>query len=148
MILDTLDNLQLYKKIIPNISLIEKFLGRKDLSILEDGKYELAGDKLFAIVASNQGQGKKEAKLEVHRKYMDIQYCIRGIDYIGWQTLAKCKQPLAKYNEKTDCQFFSDKICFWNKLSPKTFAIFFPHDAHAPLAGKGFVKKVVVKVAI
>jgi biofilm protein TabA len=31
---------------------------------------------------------------------------------------------------------------------PGTFAIFFPEDAHAPMAGEGLIHKVVVKVAV
>jgi beta-galactosidase beta subunit len=35
----------------------------------------------------------------------------------------------------------------WVAVPPGSFAIFFPHDAHAPLGGEGRVKKAVVKVA-
>jgi beta-galactosidase beta subunit len=32
-------------------------------------------------------------------------------------------------------------------VPPAHFAIFFPEDAHAPLAGRGMLKKAIVKIA-
>jgi beta-galactosidase beta subunit len=50
------------------------------------------------------------------------------------------------YDSGKDCVFFKDKSNFWFKLSKGSFVIFFPEDAHAPLAGNSRVKKAVIKV--
>jgi beta-galactosidase beta subunit len=44
--------------------------------------------------------------------------------------------------------FFYDRPTTWLTLSAGQFAVFFPEDAHAPLAGQGGVHKAVVKVAV
>jgi beta-galactosidase beta subunit len=33
-------------------------------------------------------------------------------------------------------------------MPPDSFTIFFPHDAHAPLAGRGLLQKAIVKIAV
>ena len=43
---------------------------------------------------------------------------------------------------------FGDKPDLWFSLPPGSFAIFFPSDAHAPLAGAGKTMKAVVKIAV
>ena len=44
--------------------------------------------------------------------------------------------------------FFGDAADSWLDLSGDKFLVFFPEDAHAPLAGMGGLKKAVVKVAV
>jgi len=43
---------------------------------------------------------------------------------------------------------FADQPSTFVSVPPGSFTIFFPHDAHAPLAGPGRLKKAVVKVAV
>ena len=44
--------------------------------------------------------------------------------------------------------FFADQPLAWAALPPGKFMIFFPEDAHAPLAGSGDLHKAVMKFAI
>jgi beta-galactosidase beta subunit len=44
--------------------------------------------------------------------------------------------------------FFRDRPDSWLSLPAGRLAIFFPDDAHAPLAGRGTLKKAIVKIAV
>ena len=125
-----------------------EFLQTTKLDALPDGKHAIDGERLFAIVAHDQGRGRDGAILEVHRKYIDIQYVIGGHELIGWQPLSRCSAVKQAYNIETDLAFFLERPPTWFELAPRSFAVFFPEDAHAPLAAEGRVHKVVVKVAI
>jgi biofilm protein TabA len=45
-------------------------------------------------------------------------------------------------------RFFSDTPDMFFQLTGGQFAIFFPEDVHAPMIGKGEIKKIVIKVKI
>jgi beta-galactosidase beta subunit len=44
--------------------------------------------------------------------------------------------------------FFSDAIEEWITITSTTCAIFFPEDAHAPLATNDKIKKLVIKIKV
>lgn len=148
MIFDKINNAHYYYDLHPGLNLGFKFLMRNDLAKYEPGRYDIDSDRLFALVSINKAKNKEEVKLETHRRYIDIQYCLAGCDNIGLKPRLLCKKPQTNFNTKRDYQFFSDEPESWLLLTPKTFAIFFPHDAHAPLAGQGDIYKVVVKVRV
>ena len=148
MIIDTLDNLYLYNKLNKNFGLAFKFLKQKNLKDYNPGCYDIKDKDAYAFVSDGKGKGKNKVCLEAHRKYIDIQMCITGEDLIGYKPLSECGKRKKNYDSKKACGFFNDKIESWFKLSGDKFAIFFPSDAHAPMAGSGLFKKVVVKVGI
>ena len=148
MILATIEQAYRYADCHSGLSRGFEFLQTTKLDELPEGKLEIDGKRLFAIVARDQGRGKDGAILEVHRKYLDIQYVISGNELIGWQPLTSCQAVKQAYNAETDLAFFLDRPRSWFELAPRSFAVFFPEDAHAPLAAQGPVHKVVVKVAV
>ncbi len=147
MILDSCERGAVYGSLHPRFAAAFAFLQRGDLTLLADGRHELDGDRLFALVMSGDGRGRAEARLEVHRRYVDIQAVISGEDLIGWKPVAACRQP-AGFDEAGDVGFFGDPPASWVTVPQGCFAVFWPEDAHAPLAGQGKVRKVVLKVAI
>ena len=148
MILDQLENMHRYLKIHPAMTAALEFLETVDLDGFTSGRREISGDKIFALSTTGQGKGLTEAKLEAHRKYIDIQYAVSGIDNIGWKPLSRCCSPQGEYDAESDIIFFSDAPDTWFGLVPGTFAVFFPQDAHAPLAVNGLLHKVVIKLQI
>ena len=148
MILDVLENVHRYTALHPLFAQAFQFLARPDLKELPLGKYEIEGDRLFAIVAKEPGRTKEEAVLEAHRKYIDIQFLLDGIDTMGWKAKSRCIQPIREYDPTADEQCFSDTPEDWVAVHPSAFVIFFPEDAHAPLVSPRVLHKVVVKVAV
>ena len=45
-------------------------------------------------------------------------------------------------------RFFDDEPASWIATPAGAFCLFFPDDAHAPLVSAGFIRKVVVKIAV
>lgn len=119
-----------------------------ELARYELGRHELDGERLFVVVAEDCGRGRSAARLEAHRQYIDVQLALAGIDEIGWKSTHACRQLAAAYDPARDIEFYADAPDTWLRLGPGQFAVFFPDDAHAPLAGTGPVRKAVLKVAV
>ena len=62
-----------------------------DLEKLTEGRCEIDGEDLFAVVIKGSGSGHNGAKLEAHREYIDIQYLLRGTDEMCWKSLEDCE---------------------------------------------------------
>jgi len=147
MILDVLENAHRYGALNEGFAKAFEFLSRPDLQDLPVGKYEIDGDRLYAMVAKEPGRKKEDALLEIHEKYIDIQFILAGTDTMGWKPKSLCKQPTEEYDQNRDIQFFADKPDAWLATESGAFAIFFPEDAHMPLISSGPIHKVVVKIA-
>ncbi|MCK5802273.1 MAG: YhcH/YjgK/YiaL family protein [Lentisphaeria bacterium] len=147
MILDKLDNAAHYCSCKPGFAKAFDFIAKALESMPEEGRYEIDGDQVYAMVQHCDGRGRDGAKLDTHRKYIDVQFTVSGREVIGWCALADCT-PADGYDEEKDVELFGDASTAWIDLPEKHFAIFFPEDAHAPLAGEGKSIKIVVKIAI
>lgn len=148
MILDVLDNAHRYLSLSKGFAKAFEFLTRSDIKELPVDKYEIDGDRIYAVVAIDSGRKKEESQLETHEKYIDIQLILDGTDNMGWRPKASCNQPSGGYDQETDLQFFADEPDAWLATKSGAFAIFFPEDAHMPLISSGKLHKVVVKIAV
>lgn len=148
MIFDTLANADRYAPLHPLFPRAFEFLRGADLGALAPGRYPIEGERLLAIVESVAGRARDEAKLECHRKYIDIQFVLEGTDEMGWKPLSDCHEPVDDYRPEKDIRFFRDVPASWIATPPGAFCVFFPEDAHAPLVSAGNVRKVILKVAV
>jgi len=148
MILDVLENAHQYLALHKGFAKAFDFLLRPDLKELPVGKYDIDADRVYAIVSKDAGRRKEDALLEVHEKYIDIQFVLDGEDDMGWKPKSLCKQPTEEYDQKTDEQLFADKPDAWISTVSGAFVIFFPEDAHMPLISSGQIHKVVVKITV
>ena len=148
MILDTLENYQLYNAINDRIAKGFDFLRTTDLDSLPSGKHDIEGDTIFALVQEYQTKPLNECKLESHKKYIDIQYVIRGEEMMGVTT--QNNQKIIEVNEEKDYTFYEGTTSLV-LVSKGMFTIFFPDDLHQPCVqteSAAEVKKVVIKVLI
>ena len=148
MIVDQIQNWNRYASLHAGFAKAFEFLSQPNLVELPPGRHVLDGDMLFAIVSRDEGRGKEESPLEAHRRYIDIQFVVDGDEKIGWVPTAHCQRVAATYDEERDIEFFYDRPETWLSISNGEFAVFFPSDAHAPLAGQGSVHKIVCKIAV
>jgi YhcH/YjgK/YiaL family protein len=147
MIFDTIANADRYAALHPLFPRAFEFIRNTDLHALTPGCYPIVGDDLLVIVENAAGRSRDEAKLECHRKYIDIQLVLEGVDEMGWKPLAECREPVDGYSAEKDIQFFHDAPSSWIATPPGAFCIFFPEDAHAPLVATGNIRKVIFKIA-
>jgi YhcH/YjgK/YiaL family protein len=148
MILDRSENLRLYVPLHPLVRRVVDFLSAGDVTALPLGRHEIEGRRLFVIRDLAQGKGRSGALLEAHRDYIDIQIALDRPDVIGYSPLACCQRVREPYDAARDIEFFADSPESWITLSPGSFAVFFPTDAHAPLAIQGQIQKAVFKLAV
>jgi len=148
MIYGRLSDAESYEATHPGFKTAFEFLKRTDLASLPDGRHEIDGDRVFAVIARGPGRGRSGTKLEAHRKYIDIQVTLEGLDEIGWKPTAECEQAEAPFDEARDVVLFQDPSEMWLALPVGSFAVFYPGDGHAPWGGKGVLHKLVVKVRV
>ncbi|MDF7801591.1 YhcH/YjgK/YiaL family protein [Pontiellaceae bacterium B1224] len=147
MILDTLENAAKYAGLKSGLSEGFGFLDQPGVAELEPGKYEISGDRVFAIVEKNEGRKVEDGKLEAHRNYFDIQYIISGDESMGWSPLSDLTLSDG-YDAERDLEFFDGAPQALIKVPPGSFTIFLPTDAHLPGIGTGPIHKIVIKVAM
>jgi len=145
MILDALSNCSAYANAHPRFQKAFAFLISQPLATLPCGRYDIDGDEIYAMIQEPSLRPQEAAKLESHRKYIDIQYVISGDETMGWSPVEGCGK-VTDFDTKKDCGFFSDKPMAWFPVRPGCFALFYPQDAHAPCVGEGTCRKVVIKV--
>jgi YhcH/YjgK/YiaL family protein len=150
MILDRLENAELYYPLNPIFASACEYLRKTDFSQMAHGRHEIDGDRLYVMINRVNGRGREGAKFESHRRYIDIQYTIAGPDEIGWRPVSECRQIDMPYDPQKDMGLFGDKPEVWVTVPAGSFAIFFPGDAHAPLGAPPSCQliKAVMKVSI
>lgn len=148
MILDLVTNLPHYFPLSGGFGKAAEFLARPDLAQLPAGRHEIDGDNVFAMVYRGVGRAREAARLESHRKYMDIQCVLSGLDTMGWIPVSQCRQPDGDYIPERDVRFFLDEPVAWLPVRPGAFAIFLPVDAHMPSISAEPIDKVVIKVTV
>lgn len=113
----------------------------------KDGKYEIKGEDVFAIVSSYET--KPHHRYETHKEYLDIQYMLKGEEILKYTP----SQELAvdtPFDESKDLTFFKgtgEGIPL--HLKPGVFAALFPNEAHMPgvnIDTLKKVKKIVIKI--
>ena len=148
MIFDDLRNLEEYKVVPEEVLAFIHGL----TAATPDGRYEIT-DRIYANIESYITKGETEAVLESHRKYIDLQFLLHGmerIDYINTDGL----EMRGNYNPEKDIVFYKKTKAELGSLylNGRNFAVFFPHDAHAPqittFSLQENVKKVVVKIMV
>jgi len=77
-----------------------------------------------------------------------IQITLEGTEEIGYKPTALCTDAEGPFDEEKDVVLFLDPPEIWTPLTEGMFAVYFPEDAHAPLAGQGPVRKAVVKILL
>lgn len=125
------------------------FLKEQDLATLSPGTYPIEEGRCWATVSEYIPKQADEAKLESHKRFIDLQYTIWGNEKMG---LAREGAEIASpYNEKRDVAFYRipDKMRYY-PTSPELFFLFFPTDLHQPSVHRGSSpvqsRKIVIKI--
>lgn len=148
MILSSIAQSDRYTNLHPLFQRVFDYIRDTDLFAIEPGRHNIVGDDLIAIVEKVSAKTKEMAKLEAHRKYIDIQLVLEGDETMGWKPLADCLNPISEHSMEKDIRFFHDAPASYVPVPPDHFCIFFPEDAHAPLVGSGTIRKVIFKIAV
>lgn len=146
MILDTIDRLASYEGMHPLMGKVVDFLRETDLNALEPGRIVLQGDDLFVNVNQVQPLAKDNARIEVHRQYIDIQIPITGDEEMGYTSASLLGAESQPYDSKIEAGFHSGQSDTWLQVKKGMFVVFFPGEGHAPAVTPVPLKKIVVKI--
>ncbi|AET58793.1 putative beta-D-galactosidase [Paenibacillus terrae HPL-003] len=152
MIVATLEQEERYRHIHPQFMQAFLFLQQTSQAELAEGKYEIDGQQVYALVQEYDTKPEAECGWESHREYIDIQYIVSGREQINYA-------PLNQLTGGSDYVADKDKINYESSVSPGSslqlgagqFAVFFPEDGHQACIRSGqteHVKKMVIKVKI
>lgn len=121
-----------------------------DKNVLKGGRYEV-DENFYFNVQEYETKEENECRLESHRKYVDIQYIIEGVEQIDTAYTESLKVDVP-YNSESDIIFWEDTPDVMNNILTKgSIAVFYPNNAHRPGMNafeKSKVKKLVGKVRI
>ena len=147
MIYDKLDNIDVYKGLSEDLYEGLAFL-RQATPDIANGVYQL-NPRVKAIVSEYETRTENECGFEAHRRFIDIQCTLRGIEKVCCHPIEKLTET-TPYNEENDAALYSADVQSQEMvIGDGYFAVFFPQDGHMPQLCLGQpmpVKKVVVKV--
>ncbi len=145
MVVDILDKLSFYESLNPLFKDIVDFLKTNDLNKLEEGKHFIKGDDLFVNIQTAKGKTRETAKLETHRRMLDIQIPLSAPETFGYTPLKDL--PEADYNDEKDVTKYDGPAEIYFTCKPGEMAIFWPQDGHAPCISElPEIRKAIFKV--
>ena len=116
------------------------------LTSYEAKTYPLSdGNRFFVAV----GTTREPSEAEAHRKFLDIQYIVKGQEVVGWADLEAC-QPAVEFNEEKDIGMYSGPFTYIT-IPEGVCYVAFPEDAHMPgrhLDVPNDFVKVVIKLKV
>ena len=116
-----------------------------------DGRYEIDGDDMYAMVMRYETKTLAESKFEAHRQYIDVQVLLEGEEVMD-VSIDEGRKSISEYNGEKDAELWAEAADYCSLvMRPGRFAVLFPDDKHRPsrqLDGKQSVRKIVVKVKI
>ncbi|MEA2709814.1 MAG: hypothetical protein QOF78_2415 [Phycisphaerales bacterium] len=156
MILDRLEYSTHYAALGERFAAGFAYLREHDLATLPDGRYDIDGKNVIAIVQTYVSKPRAQGRWEAHRDHADIQFLVSGAERMGVTPMESMTLE-SPYDAEKDVEFYADAGGagggggkFFD-VAAGEFALFFPHDVHMPslaIASPQTVKKVVIKVRL
>lgn len=142
------DNQKDSDKISEKVQFAIDYVNSLDFNNIELGTYSI-DNGIYYIVKEYDTKPVEECRLESHKRYIDIQWMISGLEEI--QTSSTEKLRLAKdYNSENDVMFWEPpKHMCRCILSDNSYIVLYPNDAHMPgiMVNKPQkLKKIIIKV--
>ena len=148
MIFDTLNHFDDYCRVHPLFGRVAEFLSTVALGELAEGRHQVGPEGCFALVSQYVTQAPDEGFIECHRRHIDVQIVVRGVEEIG--VCHRSDAVVSAWDEERDFETLQGKVdCI--TLRPGSFVIFFPQDGHMPKIRHGesaSVRKIVIKVPV
>jgi YhcH/YjgK/YiaL family protein len=146
MITDQLANGLCYAAIDARLARAIEFLQRADLAALPEGRHDIEGDAIYALVQRYASKPPGEGRWEAHQRYADLQIVVRGEERMGYGQLGRFTR--GTYDPVKDVEFPTGDADFV-QLGAGDFIVLWPGEAHMPGMAVGApadVRKIVVKI--
>jgi biofilm protein TabA len=149
VIIDQLKQARNYLSLIPRLEQAVAWLEKQDLGTLENGKYAIDGDVIYAIAANVVPKNQNDGQFEAHREYLDMHYICTGSETIAYAPISQLESSQA-YDSTNDFEMLHGHGNTFI-IGADQFWIAFPADGHWPLLQTEHqeqVRKVIVKIKI
>jgi biofilm protein TabA len=149
MVIDSISNAGRYAALGGRIAAALELLGKGGFEKQEAGKHEVDGASLYYLVQTYTTKPLDRTAWESHRKYLDIQFVVEGVERIGWALVASLAVT-RPYDPAADAARYAGDGDFLT-VGPGTFVLLWPEDAHLPCVAAGTasaVRKIVVKILL
>lgn len=128
-----------------------RYIQAHDFTKMDEGKYPIDGDRIYAKVFDLTSKSIAETHPEVHKQYIDVQFWVTGREKIGYAPLKADYRVLEAHTDQD--LYFLDTIEDETLMDAVQgdYMIFFPNDIHRPGVTDAeplHYRKVVVKVHI
>lgn len=151
MIKNSLKYTKNYYNLSEKIKIGLEYLENNNLKDTPNGKYEILGQDVFINVQDYNSKPEVQGKWEAHRKYIDIQFMIKGSEKIGVGEIQDY-QTTEPYSDENDVEFLkTDKPQQFITMDENDYIILYPHDVHMPqicINEPSYVKKAVLKISV
>jgi YhcH/YjgK/YiaL family protein len=152
MIVTTIEESVRYCGLSANLDKAFAWLKSGVYANLPEGRHEIDGEKVFALVSKYETKPFDLCKFETHKNYIDVQSAIAGREEIEVTTMEDM-EVLTPY--KPDVAFWTlgkPREVHKVSLQPGVLLVAYPEDVHkpgiSPAGVSGPMRKVVVKVAV
>jgi len=134
-----------------NVNEAIEYLKKQNLDGMEVGRYDVDSDFFFMVQEYTTKQ-RKDARLEAHEQWIDIQWMVKGEEMIEVDDISRLTIQDA-YNESNDVVFFEKPdVLSQIRLTKGTYVVLYPRNGHMPSVAvddqPASVKKVVGKVRV
>ena len=149
MNMDTIKNASQYAELHPDLPKVLQKIAAVDPLTAKAGRYDIPDSKAFFMIQKYETKDRSEGVWEAHRKYIDLQYVLSGIELIGYKEISRLQESV-KYSEETDAAFLQGDGDFL-EMGEGMFMVLYPQDAHMPcisLDTPVSVVKIVAKLPV
>ena len=146
MITDQLANGLCYAAIDPRLARAIEFLQRADLAALPDGRHDIDGDAIYALVQQYTSKLPDQGRWEAHQRYADLQIVVQGEERMGYGQISRFAR--GTYDPAKDVEFLTGEGDFVH-LGAGDFIVLWPDEVHMPgmaVGAPAAVTKIVVKI--
>ncbi|MFT4683476.1 MAG: YhcH/YjgK/YiaL family protein [Polaribacter sp.] len=147
MITDTLENLENYLSVFPQLEVLTNYLKYNNLENVKENK--VIGDITLIPLISEKNDNFDPELLEAHRKLMDVHITLKGVDRIAYQQLDDKINIIKEYDNEHDYLLGKGDNILSLDAPEGYFCIIPNHFAHMALYNvESGIEKIVVKVPV
>ena len=148
MILTNIKDCSRYEGLHPRFKELFDYIKSHDILNMPLGRIEIDGDNLFINNVEPEGVEASTQPMELHQTYIDVHMLFSGDETMAWLPADSIHNYTKVYDAEDDCALTMDKPSSYVTLSPNDMVIVYPEDAHAPVIGKGKIRKLIAKIRL
>ncbi|MFA6891785.1 MAG: YhcH/YjgK/YiaL family protein [Sphaerochaetaceae bacterium] len=147
MLFDTLDNLELYLSILPELQTVIEVMDKGEVYEMKNGSYSTKNQEVSYNIVSYLSGGQDD-RYEAHRKTTDLEILLEGEELMSltWREAVKDATP---YDAVKDVCFCDGDPLVVVHAAVGRFCVFFPGEPHrtgVPVVNPLQCRKVVFRI--